>query len=358
MTKGTIIQILSEVKKFKEKTGIEIVDTHVHPGDVMGVVHYLETKFSDNHLSKDYLESGILEKFNYSKFEKFGSRIVFKIFPGFVNKTIQQTYGAYNNTDLSNEMTISLVDKSVLLPIEPWLPTKLVGDKYKDKKNFIILGSIDIHGIERGNIEKTIISYIQDYKIVGLKFHPNLQNFKPQPKDNSPEIADKLRVIYNTAQKYKLYLLFHGGVSNFTEHINLKYHDVSSRSHTSALLKNFCSADGQSELFENWNMPIIIAHLGHYGMIDIDYGLLKLITKRFGNVYFDTSGISSNVIAKALQVVPSERIVFGSDAAYNRMAYNLAFLYNATPAKNNNEVKTEILVNMLNRNFYNRILKH
>ena len=104
-------------------------------------------------------------------------------------------------------------------------------------------------------------------------------------------------------------------------------------------------------------MQIIIAHLGHYGMIDVDYGLLKLITERFNNVCFDTSGISPNVIAKALQVVPSERIVFGSDAAYNRMAYNLAFLYNATVA-NNNEVKTEILVNILSRNFYNRILKH
>jgi len=357
MTKEAVIKILGKLQVLKKKTGIEIVDTHVHPGDVMGVVHYLETKFGNHHLSMDYLEPGILEKFNYSKFEKFGSRIAFKIFPGFVNKTIQQTYGAYDNTDLLNEMTISLVDKSVLLPIEPWLSTKIVGDKYKDKKNFIILGSIDVHGIERGNIEKTIISYIQDYKIVGLKFHPNLQNFKPQPKDNSPEIADKLQVIYDIVQKHKLYLLFHGGISNFTEHINLKYHDVSSRSHTNALLKNFCSADGQSELFEDWNMPIIIAHLGHYGMIDVDYGLLKLITERFNNVCFDTSGISPNVIAKALQVVPSERIVFGSDAAYNRMAYNLAFLYNATVA-NNNEVKTEILVNILSRNFYNRILKH
>jgi len=358
MTKEAVIEILGKLQVLKKKTGIEIVDTHVHPGDVMGVVHYSEKESESNHLLKDYLESGILEKFNYNKFEKFGSRIVFKIFPGFVNKTIQQTYGTYNNTDLSNEMTISLVDKSVLLPIEPWLPTKIVGDIYKDKKNFIILGSIDVHGIERGDIEKIIISYIQDYKIVGLKFHPNLQDFKPQPKDNLPEIADKLRVIYNVAQKYKLYLIFHGGISNFTEHLNLKYHDVSSRSHTNALLKNFCSADGQSELFENWNMPIIIAHLGHYGMIDVDYGLLELVTKRFNNVCFDTSGISSNVITKALQVVPSERIVFGSDAAYNRMAYNLAFLYNAIVAKNNNEVKTEILVNIFSRNFYNRILRY
>ena len=83
MTKEAVIKILGKLQVLKKKTGIEIVDTHVHPGDVMGVVHYLETKFGNHHLSMDYLEPGILEKFNYSKFEKFGSRIAFKIFPGF-----------------------------------------------------------------------------------------------------------------------------------------------------------------------------------------------------------------------------------------------------------------------------------
>lgn len=357
MTKGTVVQILREVKRFKEKTGIEIVDTHVHPEDVMGVVYYSEKESGSSRLPKDYLESGILEKFNYNKFEKIGSKVAFKIFPGFVNKTIQQTYTTYNNADLSNEMITSLVDKSVLLPIEPWLSTEIVGNEYKNKKNFIILGSIDIHGIRKENIERMIASYIQDYKIVGLKFHPNLQNFKPQPKDNPQEIADKLRVIYDIAYKHRLYLLFHGGISNFTEHIHPKYHNIPKRSHTNAILKNFCSEDGRSELFENWNIPIIIAHLGHYGMINVDYSLLELITKRFGNIYFDTSGISTNVIAKTLQIIPSTRIVFGSDAAYNRMAYNLAFLYNATAMMDGKE-RDDVLINMLSKNFYNKILKY
>jgi len=40
------------------------------------------------------------------------------------------------------------------------------------------------------------------------------------------------------------------------------------------------------------------------------------------------------------------------------MAYNLAFLYNATMIANNGEAKTEMLVNVLSGNFYNKILKH
>ena len=81
MTKGTVVQILREVKRFKEKTGIEIVDTHVHPEDVMGVVYYSEKESGSSRLPKDYLESGILEKFNYNKFEKIGSKVVYSFPP-------------------------------------------------------------------------------------------------------------------------------------------------------------------------------------------------------------------------------------------------------------------------------------
>lgn len=358
MNKTTASEILEKIKILKKKVSFPVVDTHVHPFDVMGVVHYSEQVLTPKeHVKKDYLKPGILESFNYSKFEKVGSRAVFKLFPDFINSNIKETFQTYSDNDLIEEMNVSLVDKSVLLPIEPWLPTDHVGKNSKNKKEFYILGSVDIHTININEIEPTISRYVKTYNIVGIKLHPNLQGFKPQPKDNSQEIAEKLKILYSTAEKLKLYLLFHGGTSNFTEHIHHEYHNVPIRSKTNALLKSFCSKDGSSELFENWSMPIIIAHIGHYGLANVDYPLIKTITEKFKNVYFDTSGIASDVIKKSIEIIPLSRLIFGSDGAYNRMAYNMAFVYLALLESVRTESEREKgLMAMLGENYFTKIL--
>ena len=353
MTKQAVVNILTEVRKLKEKSGLTIVDSHIHPLDVMGVVHYSETR--SDCPDQDYLQPGILEKFNYNKIEKLGSRAYFKLHPRGVEGIIEKTYQHVNVDRMIKEMEASLTDKGVLLSLDPWAPTETVGKKYSHDSRFLILGSIDVNEIDVSEIEKKILSYIQSYNIVGLKFHPNLQNFKPQPSHNNPLIGERLHKIYDVAARNNLYLLFHGGISNFTKKINKRY-EVSERSRHNALLKNFVNKDGTSELF-SYGMQIVIAHIGHYGMVNIDYSLVSEICKKYPNVFFDTSGVSSHTIGKTINMVPSDRLIFGSDALYNRIAYNIAFLYNAVMGSGVYETWETSLVNILGRNFYNYILK-
>jgi predicted TIM-barrel fold metal-dependent hydrolase len=244
----------------------------------------------------------------------------------------------------------------VLLTLEPWVPTERVGDAYVKDNAFYLLGSVDVHTTDVSRIESTIKSYIEAYGIIGLKLHPNLQNFKPQPSHNEPAIMERLKKVYETASKYKLYLLFHGGISIYTNNTHPKYGHVE-RSRANGLLRNFYNRDGTSEILGNYGVPIVIAHIGHYGIANPDYVSMKFITERYQDVLFDTSGVSASLIARALTIMPSSRLIFGSDALYNRIAYNVAFLYRAAKQCNNGEKYETILANVLGNNFHAKILK-
>ena len=185
--------------------------------------------------------------------------------------------------------------------------------------------------------------------------HPNLQNFKPEPSRNGEVIAERLRKLYSVIRKNNLYLLLHGGISNFTRDINLKYGAIH-RSKDNGLLENFFDVFGRSELFSS-GFPIIIAHLGHYGTVNVNYKLLHKICSDYSNIFFDTSGVSAAVIQKSLALLPSDRVIFGSDALYNRTAYNIAFLYEAVMNSNNKADKISMLHNIFYRNIRGLITK-
>lgn len=352
MTKKKLLDILEQIKKFKDRTKIKIVDFHVHPHDVMGVVHYSETGIGGN--SIDFLKPGSLELLEYGAVEKIGSKIYFSFLSNQIEKIIRTTYSYASPKTISEEATQALVDEVVVLSLEPWAPTNVVGEQYKNQKNFSILASVDVHNEDVKKIQNKIEFYIKEYKIKGLKLHPNLQGFKPQPKDNPPVIAAILRKIYDVASIHNLPVLFHGGKSNFTETIHEKY-GFYPRSRTNGQLENFCDKNGKSELFENYTMPTVIAHLGHYGKIFHNYKLMADILKKYPHVYYDTSGLSPRFMEKALSMLPSKRILFGSDAVYNRIAYNLAFLYTAVQKSKSLESKDDMLMNIMGNNYYKLI---
>jgi predicted TIM-barrel fold metal-dependent hydrolase len=354
MNKAHLLKVLTEIRKFKTQTGIEIVDTHIHSYDVMGIVHYSDIGGNKTH--KDYLEPNLLEYFGYGRTAIVGTKIYCKFLPENVEKMIHLSYENVSSQEIENAMRESLIDKGVLLSLDPWTPSDIVGDTFANNGKFYILASIDIHREKKEAIEKKITEYIKNYQIKGLKLHPNLQCFKPQPKDNPPEISEKLKIIYRVASEKGLYILFHGGLSDFTENVNRKYGPPYPRSKTNGILENFCNENGRSELFENYTMPIVIAHMGHYGKLFHNYALLKLLVNTYSNVYFDTAGVSPNFMAKAFSFIPSTRIVFGSDAMYNKTAYDLAFLYESVLKTSNGEKTTDMLINILHDNFYNKLI--
>ena len=353
MDKEKIKKVLLEIKRIKEKNNIQFIDTHIHPYDVMGAIHYSNIK--NEIKERNYFKGGILEKLKYNKLEKVGSRIFFKFFPKLTNKIIKKTYNYVNQETILKELDINIIDRGVLLPVEPWLPTDVIGKNFSNDK-FMLLGSLDVNSIDIKDIENKIDKYITEYKIVGLKLHPNLQNFKPQPSHNSSQVSEKLKVIYSVAEKNKLYLLFHGGISNYTNIIDLKYNYII-RSRTNALLKNFCDENGKSEIFGKYNIPIVIAHLGHYGVANPNYNLVKVINQRFDNVYFDTAGVSPSLLKNIIRLISSKKIIFGSDALYNKVSYNIYFLYLAVKDSRFDERTENILLNILGHNYLSKILK-
>ncbi|MEK7664751.1 MAG: amidohydrolase family protein [Patescibacteria group bacterium] len=350
MNKQKVVSIISKIAEIKKNTGIKITDTHIHPLDVMGVVHYADIK--NEYVKNDYFDPGILEKLNYSNISKIGSRLFLKLFPEEVNNIIKETYIKITEKRILDEMDNALIDDSVMLPIEPWLSTKISRNNFLSNR-LSVLGSIDIHKIKLEDVDSFLKNLIIKYRIKGIKFHPNLQNFKPQPNHNPPELAEKLHKIYKFAEREHLYLLFHGGISFYTDFTDSKYQRNIFRSRTNAVLKNFCDNNGKSELFENYNVPIVIAHLGHYGIMYPDYKLIKTIAKKFGNVYFDTAGVPPSFIKNTLDLISSQKIIFGSDALYNKMAYNLAFLYSAIENTSNGERKENIFSNIFQKNILN-----
>lgn len=350
MTKEKVVAILSEISELKKNTGLRIIDTHVHPLDVMGAVHY--TNIKNEYSKQDYSTPGILEKFNYGKTAQIGSKLFCKLMPRGANKIIKINYGKVSDRKIIEEMDFSLIDSAVMLPVAPWLPTEAIGDRFLSSK-FALLGSVDIHNIRTEEIDNYLKGLKEKYHISGIKLHPNLQNFKPQPSHNPKDLGEKLHRLYKFAEREHLYLLFHGGVSFYTNLIDAEYPENFNRSHTNAVLKNFCNNDGKSELFENYNIPVVIAHLGHYGIINPDYKLIGVIAKKFDNVYFDTAGVSPSFLKNVMNFLPSKNIIFGSDALYNRMAYNLAFAYLAIRGTENGEKTENIISNIFQNNYFN-----
>ena len=210
--------------------------------------------------------------------------------------------------------------------------------------------NIDVNAVKLSEIDGLIDKYILEYNIIGLKLHPNLQNFYPQPSDNPPATAEKLRRIYRVATERNLYLLFHSGTSFFPKEYNSKVVNLK-RSRHKGLLKNFYNENAKkSEIFDVYNTPIVLAHLGHYGALRLNHKLIKTLTKRYDNVYFDTSGQNPLFIGRAIDIVGSEKILFGSDGLYNRMEYNLLFLYHGIKKFNSLHLENSLL-NILQRNF-------
>ena len=358
---------LPYIRDLKHKYGFRIVETHVHPYDVIGVVHYadysevrpgefLHKKYAKRKEKKDRLALvGWLGKADYNKFAFSLFNKALQIIPGYENYDLQHAFCRTGVKRLLDEMDESLVDEAVLLPVEPWLPTEHV-QKSMSHKRLRLLGSVDIHRIPLQNIGSTIKHYVDEFGIIGLKLHPNMQSFLPQPSRNPGDIEAKLWTIYRTADDLGLYLHFHGGPSGLARNLDKKYGDLAQMSRN-GLLENFCDIDGHSELLGRYRIPIVIAHLGHFGAPKLNIPLVRTILERYDNVYFDTAATPSRHIQKFIEWGGSKRLLFGTDALYFPIVYSMHSVYKAARKARTSEDRDEIMSRILGRNFYTNIVK-
>ena len=350
-------EFTSYIKGLKENYQLTIFDTHVHPLDVIGVMEISDYNFFPENSAQINYSARALERLGYGKIAILLLRTFCKFLPGIVSKNIKKIYKNTSIDRLVSEMTDSLIDKCVLLPVEPLADTESVYKNF-NHRDFYVLGSIDVQSISIEHIPERVERLVTEFGISGIKLHPNLQNFYPQPSDNPPVIADKLRLIYKLAEDNNLYLLFHGG-RTFCIKKKQKILGPIVCAKDKALLANFYNIDEKySEIFDNYNVPIVIAHMGHYGILTFNIDFLVEITRKYKNIFFDTAGVSRRCISLALKEIGSERILFGSDAIYNRMKYNLFLLYMAVRDRYRGLEIDNAMINILNRNFSSIINKN
>jgi len=340
--------------------GLNIVDTHVHPFDVMGIVHPEDYPCPGKRKSlvpkavHEHLKPTLVERMEAGRLVNALVNITSRLFPWVVVSEIRSMYGATGEQRLLDEMECARVDSAVLAPVEPWVSSVHIKRHFPDSR-FLLLGSIDLHASDLDGIHMQLVRLVNELHVVGIKLHPNLQGFKPQPQDNPRELAEKLRLLYKTAEEHKLYLLFHGGKTNVIRYVDRRYGNHP-RSGSNGLLKNFCSETGEGEVFSAYRTPKIIAHLGHYGLDRLDCSLIRKIADRHEDVFFDTSGVSPGSIKKMIELVGSRRLIWGSDALYNRMRYSMFFVYKAALSARTHENPDDIMMNILGRNYHSSVL--
>ncbi|MBN1222251.1 MAG: amidohydrolase family protein [Candidatus Aminicenantes bacterium] len=358
---------LPYIRNLKHKYGLKIVETHIHPFDVIGVVHYEdysevnpgEFLYKENLGRKEAKDTpgfvGWLGKVDYNKYAFFLFNMALRVIPGYENYDLKKAFRRTGVSKILEEMNEVLVDEAVLLPVEPWLPTEYVQKCFKHQR-LRLLGSIDIHRLSLRNIKKTIKHFVEDYHIIGLKLHPNMQSFLPQPSHNPRDVEEKLRMIYGMADDLGLYLLFHGGPSGLARNLDKKYGGISQKSRN-GILENYCDDSGRSELLGRYRIPIVIAHLGHFGSPVLNSSLARTILDSYDSVYFDTAGAPSHFIQKFIEWGGGERIFLGTDALYFRILYSMHSVYKAAQKARTEENPDDIMANILGRNYDQHILR-
>lgn len=343
MNKHKLFKLFLDIKKNNK---LETIDAHMHPFDVLGIKRITYTTHKERINDTSIPKPTLLEYLEYNNLAIYLLKFIFYVAPNFIRHNICSIFDDTNEKKLISEMKDAGIDKGVLLPVEPFVKSD---DIYKNylSENFIRLGSVDIHNIPYKEIEKNIDNQILKFKIVGIKLHPNIQNFFPQPSMNKSDMTEKLNKIYRVAEDRKLFLLFHTGISYifYPQKKKVEY----------AILENFCDKNGKSEVF-NYNIPIIIAHMGSYNIIKPNFDLLNIITKNYKNVFFDTSGVNPKVIAKAIEIIGIDKIIFGSDANYYRIKFSLQLTLKALRMAHVKENLQEKITKVFSHNFIRNIL--
>lgn len=331
----------------KERFGLEIVDTHVHPVDVMGIVDENSHNKNENVID---MSPSVLELYGYSGIIINVLKLVSRCYPTIIRKSIVKIFKKTNEKQLLHEMESAGVDKSVLLPVEPRSNIKKIRDTYTSNK-FISLGSVDVNGIDNKDIEKYLSHQMARNNIRGIKLHPNIQRFYPCPSMNDNDVAEKLRKIYKFAGDNGLYILFHAGISLVFD-IDKKETVVEY-----AKFENFFDNNGISEIFEKYRMPIILAHMGCYNVVNPDIDLIAEAANRYKNLYFDTAGVNRHIISKILDKVGEDRVVFGTDAFYFNIKFNLLSVLKALNHSKKSINFEQKVAKIFSTNYTDNILK-
>lgn len=233
-------------------------------------------------------------------------------------ETMRQAFDSngYSKThtipNIIEEMDRMKVSHSVILAIELAVASKNskhILDKINNNKRLIPFASF--HPFTLNKREK--LEYYIAMGARGIKLHPPIQMTKP---------SNRLYLdICELAREYDLPILFHTGHSPLSPEFERKYVDVSD---FEAVIKNF---------------PDVTFIMGHSG-IDY-YKETAELGRKYENVYLELSGQPPHAIKEMIDIMGSEKLLFGSDWPFYPVAFPLAKVLIAT--EGNDKVREQIL---------------
>jgi len=319
-------EIFKKFLKIKKDSGAIFYDTHVHPMEVFGIENKQPKDYSD----KNTYGPSLLEKLKYSNFSLSVLRLLFYFTPQYIRGEISKKFVHINQDSLLRELELAGINKATLLPVYPYANPEKIYSDFKSEK-FIHLGSLNLD-LDTDDIKQSLQQQIDRYSIVGLKLHPNIQNFYPIPELNDVYIREKLEKAISVAKDKSLYLLFHGGLSFAPEKNSFVKKEY-------ALIDNFLN---HTDFLKTLGVPIVIAHLGFYNVKNPNIKKLGSLME-IPNLYFDTAGVNPKYVEEFLNLFGPDRLIFGSDAPYFNMRYNLIMILGAIYEFDNEEFEKNVL---------------
>jgi len=281
---------------------MKIIDTHVHLGDIYGT----DPDFSIENRAQETTHPGKPNLYERLAFTNIYFGWLNYLFKPLVASSARSIVKYGNLPNLLDSMKKTNVEKSIVLALEPYVPTD--GIIKACRQNDKLIPFCSVHPRDKEKNYK-LRKYIGE-GCCGLKIHPVIQKIAP----DDPATLELLE----EAKTYNVPVLLHTGWGSIGKG------GYGLTKHYKKMLDAFPK------------MTFILAHMGFYEPLP----LLDLIKNR-PNVYVDTSWQPAGIIRKALEMVGADRILLGSDWPFNLQSTSLNIVRKVT--ENDPAVREKIL---------------
>jgi len=322
MDKYSVQKSIDALKELKGSN--TFYDVHVHPYEVM----FDSCKYSPSAASRGVYSSCATEyrppelgDLNLGAPDFGKGKEVDKKFRAMASLLgARRSYSHTGPMVFGDQMNLCGIDKALMLPVMGKDEVgggqlKAISEMFGGDERFLF-GYCVPNDIQNDQVEKDVRHVVAEYDVRVLKIHPSVTGIDLGRREG----IDRVEAILDAAGKCGLKTIIHGGMSpDCTNDQALSYGTINN-------LKRI-----------DWSITpeaVVIAHGGCYGHSPDDAcgniipGMVKLF-QRHDNLFIDTSGVGFDVLCHLLKCFDLERILFGSDALYEKQWVAIVRLWQA-----------------------------
>ena len=311
MTKEETVNYLNIIKEIGKS--ITLIDIHTHPFDII-FNNFIYSKNPDldgiysiknSIYALPKVSSYPAKQYSEGNVRQFNKNLNMKL----SLLTLRQTYGHTGPGVFKDHMKLSGINKIFLLPVLNAHETDnsqmdLLTSIFGHDESFLF-GYCIPNSIQNEEITKVVQDAVHKYNIKVLKLHPNITGINL----TSTNGRERVERILEASRGAKLPIVVHGGRSSIVKNLEaMSYSTLSNLQHI------------------DWNISkeaIVIAHAGmfEHDITEINTEIVPILKKmlsKYDNLFVDISGLSDEELYLVLRNVDINRIIFGSDALYNK----------------------------------------